>query len=98
MRSVYHARGVSVWVDDQTKRVSQILARAGFDGALMDRIRVGLTIRDLRSLGEVWRGSSHCPVCLIRGLEGVCFETEDNAPVDEDRLEDDLIIAAISVY
>lgn len=96
--AVYHARGLSVWVDETTKRVVQVLARQGFEGTLMGRIGVGSTIRELRALGEVYCDDGHCPVYLIRGMEGICFETEDNEPMDEDWPEDDEVIAAISVY
>ena len=95
---VYHADFIKVWVSKSTGRVDQITVTKGFEGKLFGQIGIGSRLRDLRHLGDVYCEDAPMIVYMIRGVDGVCFELEDDRSIDEDEDEEEKRIEWISVF
>ena len=98
LSTVYHTAFMKIWVSKSTGRVDQITVTKGFEGKLFGWIGIGSKLRDLRRFGEVYCEDMHMVVYRIRGVDGVCFELEDDHSIDEDEDEEDKQIEWISVF
>ncbi|MBR4081640.1 MAG: hypothetical protein IKK21_07650 [Clostridia bacterium] len=94
---VYHLQHVSIWIDREKNQVDQITAREGFPGSFQDAITIGSKFRELKALGNVYCENDHVPVYMIEGIDGICFEMEDD-DIDEEFCEDEQRIGWISVF
>lgn len=83
---VYHLSSMMIWISKETKQVYQISVGAGFHGYYQNRITIGSKFEELESLGTIYCDNETIPVYLIEGIDGICFELEDDASTDE--LED----------
>lgn len=95
---VYHIDFMMIWVCKSTRRVYQITVGNGFKGTLWNKIRIGSKLRDLKELGKVYCENEIIPVYMIEGIDGICFELEDDDSLDEDEEEDEKKLAWISVF
>ena len=80
---VYHLRSMMIWISKKTKRVYQISVGAGFHGYYQNRITVGSKFEELESMGIIYCDNETIPVYMIEGIDGICFELEDDVSIDE---------------
>lgn len=97
---VYHIEFMKIWVCKSTKRVYQITVGNGFEGILWNKIQIGSKLRELKKLGlgKVYCENDIIPVYMIEGIDGICFELEDDFSLDEAEDEDEKRLVWISVF
>ena len=94
----YHMSFMRIWVDKNTKCVEQITVGKGFEGMLCHRIGIGSKLHEQRSLGEVYCQYTLYPVYMIKGIDGICFEVEDDKTYDDEEDEEEKAIEWISLF
>lgn len=95
---VYHFHSTKVWIDRESKRVYQITVGKGFNGYFQDSISIGSKFYELKKFGHVYCENEIIPVYMIDGIDGICFELDDDETIDDKYDIDEKRIAWISVF
>ena len=83
------------WIDDDSKKITQITVSAGYEGKFLKTIGIGSTMRDVQSIaGDYYEDED---VYKLKNHKGICFELGDTNE-DDSWDELDAPIEYISIY
>ena len=88
--------GLEIAVDVRNGRVFRLTATAGYQGALFDRIRVGMQVAEAQRVEQRLQYSEAEEMLFVAGVSGVSLEVAEPDPPPT--LVPQLTVVAISVF